>query len=47
VEKDFVLNYDGRNNKVGSLELEVTANSIAATTKITRVGEKWFKMTKF
>ena len=43
VTRQFALHFDGRRTKVGDLEFEVTEASILAATKITIIGEKWFK----
>jgi hypothetical protein len=37
------LNFNGVKTKVGTLEFEVTKQSISTTTKIPIQGEKWFK----
>jgi hypothetical protein len=43
VAKQFALNFNGVKTKVGTLEFEVTEQSISTTTKIPVQGEKWFK----
>jgi hypothetical protein len=43
VAKQFALNFNGVKTKVGTLEFEVTEQSIATTTEIPIQGEKWFK----
>jgi hypothetical protein len=37
------LNFDGTKTKVGNLELEVSEETIATTTEIPNIGERWFK----
>jgi hypothetical protein len=43
VAREFALNFDGTKTKVGTLELEVSEATIATTTEIPNIGEKWFK----
>jgi hypothetical protein len=43
VARQFSLNFDGTKTKVGTLELEVSEATIAATTEIPNTGERWFK----
>jgi hypothetical protein len=37
------LNFDGTKNKVGTLEIEVSEETIAASIEIPNTGERWFK----
>jgi hypothetical protein len=37
------LNFNGTKTKVGTLELEVSEETIAATTEIPNTDERWFK----
>jgi hypothetical protein len=39
----FSLNFDGNKTKVGNLDLEVSKDTIATSTKIPKTGERWFK----
>jgi hypothetical protein len=39
----FVVGFDGKTTHVGSLTFEVSEDSIAAATKIPRMGYRWFK----
>ena len=39
----FAVGFDGRIAHVGSLNFAVTKESIAATTKLPRMGDRWFK----
>jgi hypothetical protein len=43
VAREFSLNFDGTKTKVGTLELEVSEETIEATTEIPNTGERWFK----
>jgi hypothetical protein len=43
VSKKFALNFNGVKTKVGTLDFEVTEQSISTTTEIPVQGEKWFK----
>jgi hypothetical protein len=43
VAREFSLNFDGTKTKVGTLEMEVSEATIAATTEIPNTGERWFK----
>jgi hypothetical protein len=43
VAREFALNFDGTKTKVGTLELEVSEETIATTTEIPNTGERWFK----
>jgi hypothetical protein len=43
VAREFALNFDGTKTKVGTLEMEVSEATIAATTEIPNTGERWFK----
>jgi hypothetical protein len=43
VAKFFSLNFDGVKTKVGSLEIQVTKNTITTTTEMPLQGERWFK----
>jgi hypothetical protein len=45
VEKQFSLNFEGTKTKVGSLEIQVSEQTIASTTGIPMQGERWFKGT--
>jgi hypothetical protein len=45
VAKQFSLNFDGVKTKVGSLEIQVTEQTIASATGIPMQGERWFKGT--
>lgn len=45
VAKQFSLNFEGTKTKVGSLEIQVTEQTIASTTGIPMQGERWFKGT--
>jgi hypothetical protein len=46
VAKQFSLNFEGTKTKVGSLEVQVTEQTIASTTWIPMQGERWFKGTR-
>jgi hypothetical protein len=37
------LNFDGTKTKVGTLELEVSEETIEITIEIPNTGERWFK----
>jgi hypothetical protein len=39
----FSLGFDGKTTHVGSLTFEVSEESIAAATKLPRMGDRWFK----
>jgi hypothetical protein len=39
----FTVGFDGKTSHVGSLSFEVSEESIVATTKLPRMGDKWFK----
>jgi hypothetical protein len=39
----FSLGFNGKTTHVGSLAFEVSKDSIAATTKLPRMGDRWFK----
>jgi hypothetical protein len=39
----FSLDFDGKTTHVGSLTFGVSEESIAATMKLPRVGDRWFK----
>jgi hypothetical protein len=39
----FSLGFDGKKMNVGSLTFEVSEESIAAATKLPRMGDRWFK----
>jgi hypothetical protein len=39
----FSLGFDGKKTHVGSLTFEFSKESIAATTKLPRMGDRWFK----
>jgi hypothetical protein len=39
----FPVGFDGKTTHVGSLTFEVTEESIAAATKLPRMGDRWFK----
>jgi hypothetical protein len=41
--RKFALNFDGTKTKVGTIELEVSEATIAASTEIPNIGERWFK----
>ena len=43
VAREFALNFDRTNTKVGTLELEVSKATIASTNEIPNIGERWFK----
>jgi hypothetical protein len=43
VSRDFSLNFDGTKTKVGTLELDVSEETIAVATEIPNSGERWFK----
>jgi hypothetical protein len=43
VSKQFSLNFNGKKTKFGTLEFEVSKNSISTATKILVHGENWFK----
>ena len=43
VAREFSLNFDGTINKVGTLELEVSEETITVATEIPNTGESWFK----
>jgi hypothetical protein len=43
VAREFSLNFDGTKTKVGTLELEVSEETIETTTEIPNTGERWFK----
>ena len=43
VAKQFALNFDGNKTRVGDLEFEVTEASISVATRISILGENWFK----
>jgi hypothetical protein len=43
VERQFALHFDGIKTKAKNLEFEVSEASIAATTGIPNIGERWFK----
>ena len=45
VAEAFPLAFDGDKAKVGTIELQVNEAIVAATTKIPRTGEGWFKST--
>jgi hypothetical protein len=39
----FLVGFDGKTSHVGSLTFKVTEESIAAATKLQRMGDRWFK----
>jgi hypothetical protein len=43
VAREFSLHFDDNKTKVGNLEFLVSEASIATTTRIPNIGEKWFK----
>jgi hypothetical protein len=43
ISMQFALNFDGKTTRMGSLSLGVSKESIAATTKLPRMGDRWFK----
>jgi hypothetical protein len=43
VAKQFALNFNGKKTKVGTLEFEVSEQSISTATEIPVHGESWFK----
>jgi hypothetical protein len=43
VAKQFSMNFDGVKTRVGSLEFQVTEQTIATTTEMPLQGERWFK----
>jgi hypothetical protein len=43
ISMQFAVGFDGRITHVGSLNFAVTEESIAATTKLPRIGDRWFK----
>jgi hypothetical protein len=43
VDREFDLNFDGTKTKFGTIELEVSEETIALTTEIPNTGERWFK----
>jgi hypothetical protein len=43
----FSLGFDGKTTHVGSLTFEVLEESIAAATKLPRMGDRWFKNHQF
>jgi len=47
VTKEFALNFTGLNSKVSMLEIQVSPETIANVTEITRGGQEWFKNFKF
>lgn len=44
VSRDFALNYDGIKTRVGPLEINVSPDSIAQSSEISRSIEQWFKV---
>jgi hypothetical protein len=44
VARGFSLNFDGTKTKVRTLELEVSEATIAASTEIPNIGERWFNL---
>jgi len=47
VSKEFAISFNGKNSMVGMLNLTITPETIAETTRIPRGGEQWFKGFKF
>ena len=45
VAEAFVLTFDGAKARVGTIEVQVNEAIIAATTEMSRTGERWFKST--
>jgi hypothetical protein len=43
VTKEFSLNFNGVDTKIGDLQFQVTEESISTATEIPSQGEKWFK----
>jgi hypothetical protein len=43
VAREFYLNFDGTKTKVGTLELEVSKETIEKSNEIPNNGERWFK----
>jgi hypothetical protein len=43
ISMQFAVGFDGKIAHVGSLNFGVTEESIAATTKLPRMGDRWFK----
>jgi hypothetical protein len=43
VAREFSLNFDGTKTKVGTLELELSKETIETSTEIPNTGERWFK----
>jgi hypothetical protein len=39
----FSLGFDGKMTRMGSIAFEVSKESIASTTNLPRVGDRWFK----
>jgi hypothetical protein len=39
----FSLDFDGKTTHVGYLSFEVSEESIVSTTKLPRMGDRWFK----
>jgi hypothetical protein len=45
VAEAFALTFDGAKARVGTIEVQVNEAIVAATTKMPRTGERWFKST--